>query len=64
MARIRSVLQDWRPSPEDQDFALRHGMNPNGVAYALRHHLRAVSAADGSALWHDWVRHHAVEVLR
>jgi hypothetical protein len=62
MARIRSVQPEgWRPSREDEAFALRHGMNPNGVAHALRHHRQAASDADGSAMWHDWVLRHAIE---
>jgi hypothetical protein len=68
MARIGSAhpgftdeVLAWRPSREDETFALRHGMNPNGVAYELRHHQQAISAADGSTLFRDWVRGHAIE---
>ena len=63
MARISLT---WRPSPEDEAFALRHGMNPKGVAYALRHHRQVVSAAEGqttdrSTMFRDWVLLHAIE---
>src|SRR4051794_21002057 len=29
-AAATRLPDDWRPSPEDQRFARRHGMNPNG----------------------------------
>jgi hypothetical protein len=63
MARISLT---WRPSPEDETFALRHGMSPNGVAYALRHHWKVLSAAEGqttdeSTMFRDWVLRHAIE---
>ena len=56
-----------RPSPEDRHFALRHGMNPKGVAHALRDDRQAVSGGngrttDGSAIWRDWVQRHAIEL--
>ncbi len=57
---------DWRPTPEDEAFARRHGMNPKGVAHALRRDAQAPSAIegtmiDGSALWRAWIQRHAVE---
>jgi hypothetical protein len=44
-------------------------MNPNGVAYALRHQRQGGSAAerrmiDWSADFRDWVRRHAVDAPR
>lgn len=59
-------MERWRPSREDEAFAWRRGMNPNGVVYALRQHWRAVSAAEGrtidwSAVFRAWVLAHAIE---
>jgi hypothetical protein len=55
MARIR-FPEDWRPSREDRKFALRHGMNPNAVAHALR----SLQQAD-SVMFRAWVRQRAIE---
>jgi len=51
----------WRPGPEDETFARRHGMNPNGVAHALRRHRQGVGGKIDESLWRDWVECHAVE---
>ena len=57
--------EGWRPSHEDEAFALRHGMNPKGVVHALRQQRRIVSANGGtpdwSAIFRDWVAAHAIE---
>ena len=55
--------EDWHPSSEDRIFAWKHGMNPKGVAHALRNNRDFVSGAtvDKSALFRDWIKHHAIE---
>jgi hypothetical protein len=50
------LAENWRPSPEDRAFALRHGMNPNAVAHALRDCRQTDSAA-----WCAWVECRAIE---
>jgi hypothetical protein len=68
MARIFGfgLPQNWRPSPEDESFARWHGMNPKGVAHALRNDEPGGVAAEGgkvdrSARFRDWVVRHAIE---
>ena len=57
MARTR--LGDWCPSREDRKFALRHGMNPNAVAYALRG-----CRQPDSVKWRAWILCRAIEAPR
>jgi hypothetical protein len=62
--------ENWRPSPEDEAFARRRGMNPKGVTHALRNDrpdgsdAKGGGSTDGSAVFRAWIEQHAVEAPR
>ena len=58
--------EDWRPSPEDETFARRHGMNSKGVTHAIRTSRWSfpgprAGRTDDSAIFRAWIVCHAIE---